>query len=425
MAKLPSEDDVLRVLRLNRWCFRDRNILADRWESFAGRSEIALKSGLVWIKFDGIPIHLRSEALFHHLGSICGSVQDVSALGCSWNSVRVKVKVVSALPASISVSFRKETFLVNVSPEFATSTSDDAFLLGWKDKQKGVFIRSSDLPRRGRVAVGDGHLPPTPTTSHIVGFCATRREKGSTSFSEVGETSSGFEVAEGSCDLDKRRDLEVLGRVLQAADPPEVQQSPLLEHSAFCASKVGWEDPTLLLPTLERTPETLPSSFGPAQHDGVGVRRSESEEEDTSLGPFLASAMEPTLEPIPETIETIKIVVGLQSSSPSCAVLHTATADAFEDDVDITLDEEADEVLCQGLLIAESLQLSLEGSREAANQQIKACTEEVLSKKRGLLRKSRQDRELQRIRIDGSCSEPPTTARRRGSSPPPVIPYDY
>ncbi|CAN0874911.1 hypothetical protein LINGRAHAP2_LOCUS10525 [Linum grandiflorum] len=63
-------------MSLNRWKFRDRQIEVDGWFPFAGRSNVAADRGLVWLRIEGIPLHLRSSSLFSQLGRCCGNFMD-------------------------------------------------------------------------------------------------------------------------------------------------------------------------------------------------------------------------------------------------------------------------------------------------------------------------------------------------------------
>ncbi|CAI0452655.1 unnamed protein product [Linum tenue] len=68
----PAEVD--RVMALNRWHYKDFHILADSWIENAGRSSVMRSLGEVWVRIDGIPLHLRSDELLEQLGKFCGEV---------------------------------------------------------------------------------------------------------------------------------------------------------------------------------------------------------------------------------------------------------------------------------------------------------------------------------------------------------------
>ncbi|CAN0845912.1 hypothetical protein LINGRAHAP2_LOCUS4231 [Linum grandiflorum] len=137
MVKLPTKGDVLRIMNLKRWSFRDRNITADGWCPWAGRSNLEDHLGLIWLKFDGIPLHLRSPSLFSQLGNCCGRYINYMVEGCTWNSVRVKVKAAGVIPHQIPVCFKGESFNVRVAVEERRD-----FVDGWKTGGSEVYVRT-------------------------------------------------------------------------------------------------------------------------------------------------------------------------------------------------------------------------------------------------------------------------------------------
>ncbi|CAN0839445.1 hypothetical protein LINGRAHAP2_LOCUS2580 [Linum grandiflorum] len=117
LVKLPRKEDIERILRLRRWSFMEWSIVADRWMPFAGRSKVASKRGILWLRLEGIPLHLRSPALFRQMGSYCGNFLNFDVRGCSWNSVRVKVKQEGVIPCKILLSFEGQFYDVKVTVE--------------------------------------------------------------------------------------------------------------------------------------------------------------------------------------------------------------------------------------------------------------------------------------------------------------------
>ncbi|CAN0873197.1 hypothetical protein LINGRAHAP2_LOCUS10312 [Linum grandiflorum] len=114
LIKLLTIEDVARIMRLGRWIFRDRVIDADGWFHYAGRSRVDFEQGRVWIRIDGIPLHLRSIELFRQMGNFCGGFLDFDEGGCSWNSVRIKIKQDGALPSQIPLCFENKCYSVQV-----------------------------------------------------------------------------------------------------------------------------------------------------------------------------------------------------------------------------------------------------------------------------------------------------------------------
>ncbi|CAN0903375.1 hypothetical protein LINGRAHAP2_LOCUS22517 [Linum grandiflorum] len=139
MVKFPSKGDITRIMNLNRWNFRDITIAADGWCYMAGRTSLEARSGIFWLKMEGIPLHLRFSSLFTKLGNYCGSFLDFNVDGCSWNSVRVKVKTSGVIPRQIPINLKGECFNVRVVVE-----DDHDLVEGWKGAGANVYARISD-----------------------------------------------------------------------------------------------------------------------------------------------------------------------------------------------------------------------------------------------------------------------------------------
>ncbi|CAN1177113.1 hypothetical protein LINPERHAP1_LOCUS5006 [Linum perenne] len=92
----------------------------DRWIPEAGRSNLLSHDDVLWIVINGIPIHLRSVDLFRHLGLLCGEFLDFEEVG-SLSSVRIKVRLVGALPESVSINYRDRAFWVKVTHAVSVS----------------------------------------------------------------------------------------------------------------------------------------------------------------------------------------------------------------------------------------------------------------------------------------------------------------
>ncbi|CAN0915644.1 hypothetical protein LINGRAHAP2_LOCUS29238 [Linum grandiflorum] len=137
LLQLSSEEEVGRVLRLGRWGFRDRNIEADRWFPFAGRSRVSVDRGVVWLRVDGIPVHLRSLSLFKQVGEYCGGFLDSEESGCSWNSIRVKIRQVGVIPSCVPIKRGDEFYILQVTVE-----EQPQFVEGWQGVGSKVFVRA-------------------------------------------------------------------------------------------------------------------------------------------------------------------------------------------------------------------------------------------------------------------------------------------
>ncbi|CAN1819951.1 hypothetical protein LINPERHAP1_LOCUS28905 [Linum perenne] len=70
VCESPAEVD--RILTLKRFSFEDSTLLVDKWIAMAGRSSVLQDKDLAWVIVHGIPLHLRSTALFEKIGDWCG-----------------------------------------------------------------------------------------------------------------------------------------------------------------------------------------------------------------------------------------------------------------------------------------------------------------------------------------------------------------
>ncbi|CAN0881137.1 hypothetical protein LINGRAHAP2_LOCUS14059, partial [Linum grandiflorum] len=73
--------------------------------------------GVVWLRVDGIPLHLRSIDLFRKLGNVCGGFVDFNEDGCSLNAVRIKVNKVGVIPHRFPVLFEETRSILQVVVE--------------------------------------------------------------------------------------------------------------------------------------------------------------------------------------------------------------------------------------------------------------------------------------------------------------------
>ncbi|CAN1127128.1 hypothetical protein LINPERPRIM_LOCUS29407 [Linum perenne] len=117
MLECSSKAEVERILSLDRRWFGSSHIFLDRWTAAVGRSEVLRMLGLSWIRVLGIPMHLRSDDLFRHLGDACGGFLEFDVGGCPLNLVRIKVASSRDILSNIKLHFNKETFVVSVVKE--------------------------------------------------------------------------------------------------------------------------------------------------------------------------------------------------------------------------------------------------------------------------------------------------------------------
>ncbi|CAN1254784.1 hypothetical protein LINPERPRIM_LOCUS8763 [Linum perenne] len=60
-------------MALGKWRFGNTLLQVDGWIKAAGRSAVSAEKDVVWVLASGIPLHLRSPALFQAIGDMCGS----------------------------------------------------------------------------------------------------------------------------------------------------------------------------------------------------------------------------------------------------------------------------------------------------------------------------------------------------------------
>ncbi|CAN1138831.1 hypothetical protein LINPERHAP2_LOCUS10907 [Linum perenne] len=109
LLDVSSVDEVSRILSLNRWRFGSISILMDRWFKGAGRSSVLADKGVCWFYVSGIPVHLRSPALFQSLGELCGDFLGFEKAG-DLNSIRIKVSLKREMPSGVDLKFGEDSF---------------------------------------------------------------------------------------------------------------------------------------------------------------------------------------------------------------------------------------------------------------------------------------------------------------------------
>ncbi|CAN1156148.1 hypothetical protein LINPERPRIM_LOCUS20029 [Linum perenne] len=129
--------------------FDGHTILLDRWIPMAGRSSVLADYDTVWITARGIPLHLRSTALFEKLGNWCGGFLGFEE-GASVSEVRLKVKIWSSCPDEVPVVFEDVVYPIRFSvatlPKISIHGACSSFMRSWK--AKGV-ARGESLRLKG------------------------------------------------------------------------------------------------------------------------------------------------------------------------------------------------------------------------------------------------------------------------------------
>ncbi|CAN1725951.1 hypothetical protein LINPERHAP1_LOCUS297 [Linum perenne] len=114
MLVCSGQDEVERIMNLDRWGFPNHRIVADKWLAEAGISEVCRRRGVVWVLVRGIPIHLRSEAVLREIANCFGPSAVCDAFGCNLNEIRIRTKGVVDFPKGLEIKFREVSFWLPV-----------------------------------------------------------------------------------------------------------------------------------------------------------------------------------------------------------------------------------------------------------------------------------------------------------------------
>ncbi|CAN0928336.1 hypothetical protein LINGRAHAP2_LOCUS36431 [Linum grandiflorum] len=445
MIKLLSKDDVSRIINLDRWSFNSRRIAADAWCSSAGRSRVEASSKIVWLKVEGLPLHLRSPALFRDLGDLCGGFLEFKEEGCTWNSVRLKVKHSSSIPQIILLRFKDESFPVSVSAE-------DGLLFdhGWQVGRSAVFVRRAESSEE--VGTGKGAALSTRDKEGCqrnlseLGTCADGTSEDSNVVLQIPTGSKERGAATFGSDLESDKEVVIEKEGLQTTDIDEsekVSRGPsvsktgwvarlshkgegLLGHSALALSGPDFgPNATVLVSAGEARVETPPTVVGspiivlPSQ-----PRLQDSPSPSSTSLSIVEESLSRHLTPLVEEDDALLREEILDSDSTPDdnmeavlkqvedeLVAETPTEGVFSGNDEAATSSDA-AVVKLGLCIAERLGTELQGSRSEAKNMVVQIAEEVIAKRNKALTSSKQERELERIRIDGSFSD--ISGQRRG-----------
>ncbi|CAN0911375.1 hypothetical protein LINGRAHAP2_LOCUS26821 [Linum grandiflorum] len=467
LLKLPGKADVDRIMNLGRWSFRGRKIEADIWLPCAGRSSVVADKGIVWLRLDGIPLHLRSTDLFRKLGNVCGRFLEFNEEGCSLNAIRLKVSRAGVIPCRISVVLEETRFLIHVVVE-----SGRCFTEGWRGRGSEVFIRTRSMAA-GSPEVNNARREVS-VEENPKGACE--------SSGRVGET-GGDNVALQSRDADTAGDggetVKVDRDVLMEAESLEElkkfgdsgmggvelrKESVLFEIEGagvegtrgkdFCSrqdfvgnmEKGGVVDEGM---HVEGDNNVGLIRIGPSPiEEEVGLFTfKKTRNEDTQRRMGLDGIVDPltksideiedgkgrdglvlplsleeecffqTLSQVPETESDVEMEdseVGYDSKEEEFGVskgLVLSESDQEEEEDELSCDSN-DGVIEESLRLAERLQLQVKGSQSAAKEVVQKVADEVLSKRNKAVATSKKERELRRIQIDGTFSD---TSKRRAS----------
>ncbi|CAN0840491.1 hypothetical protein LINGRAHAP2_LOCUS2837 [Linum grandiflorum] len=161
-----SKETVSRIVNLRRWQFGEVAIQGDVWIKSAGRSGVLVNADVAWVSIRGIPLHLRSKALFQALGERYGELVECQE-GGNLSSIRVKVKLKGEVPEVIPICSDDDVFLVktqlDVSPSMLVCGKFSSFGKEWRatGKRKSTWgpVRG-ECRRMEEVGQTSRRLPP-------------------------------------------------------------------------------------------------------------------------------------------------------------------------------------------------------------------------------------------------------------------------
>ncbi|CAN0825304.1 hypothetical protein LINGRAHAP2_LOCUS364 [Linum grandiflorum] len=237
MMTCNGNEEVKRIMALNRWRFGDIPLKVDGWIKDAGRSVVLLDVDVGWVLIRGIPLHLRSTELVRSLGDICGGFLDSEEVSVL-TSVRIKVKIQGKLPEVIPICYGDEIYPVRVdfesAPVPASFRGKSSLLKEWKGKNK-IFADNLDAacsttgaPTREHIDLSVAHRERL-ILGAIPKVVLESSEHIKTSFTGE-ETSDGVRVQSYDGRSQKRDDL--LGDMVVA----DVRESASEEEMGFVVS---------------------------------------------------------------------------------------------------------------------------------------------------------------------------------------------
>ncbi|CAN0864214.1 hypothetical protein LINGRAHAP2_LOCUS8892 [Linum grandiflorum] len=410
-------------MMLGRWKFFDRQVYADVWIPRAGLSEIDLSAGCLWIRLDGIPVHLRSTSLFRALGEVCGSFLDHQETGCSWNSVRLRIKPSGPLPSRIPVDFKGELFQVRVVVE------SQHLLPAWRDSNSTIFVRASDVRvgLRARAVDAGTSVSPTMLLSADGGSDLLGNKTDCDKANRQEDDTLSLELAQQKADGRLAPILESSSEVTAEELPRDDPHPHALDISGQAVGEIGVPIPTCApgvinigsVELLDNGTQLVDLSNGPPSPGGPLPTHTSS---PPSGGPFLEAArkglsahrVDCVLSTASDGLDSSAPTVLVESFLPSPITMVVDSPISRPDNEERGDDSSGDEEVRETCsVVAERLEILLEGSLEDATCFIRKTADTVLSNRNTAKSKSKLERELRKIDIDGDFSSKGDRRSRR------------
>ncbi|CAN1233719.1 hypothetical protein LINPERPRIM_LOCUS3990 [Linum perenne] len=434
---LSSAEEVGRVIRLRKWDCPGHKVVVDKWVPAAGTSEVIEKRGGSWFKVSGIPIHLRSEAVFVSIAQCFGERAVAEDFDCTLNEIRIRACSSEVNPGQIRLRFKDASFELKVlklsggSPvamcdkgvsSMAPATRQAA------DRSAGTAIEgmSSDVQA---VVLTDVRVPS-------VGAEASVEVVGVGEVSEEGNSAITLVLGSGEVGVGTEEGSSAITLVLGSGDVGEGTKkraehvlSPsilILDGELGGTGEKGGQGKDLGGSGLVFNQDLgglelveggklvgLKPSVGLEVFGGPGLSASD---QPTPLGDFSERNVVDLDKELPQSPDASGADEVRSASTPSSLTRSielspvVAVTVSLEGEV-VRADEEAIVEKCGEMV--DVLKVDIGGSREEARKIVMEVANGMLARRK----KSRSERELQRLAWQGGSVEPGSTGKKSGSGP--------
>ncbi|CAN1274272.1 hypothetical protein LINPERPRIM_LOCUS15335 [Linum perenne] len=451
LVECDSESVVSKIIEKGSWFFKGVSVEVRRWFPDAGRLNLLERQGLRWVLVFGILVHLRENEVFRKIGEICGGYVD--SQDTVFSAVRLKVRRVKEPPSSLTLMAGGENFEIKIIEEPCFSERGDnmpkrreegsssgtaaSYSRPEKKEKVGAAVAARFRVEEGTPVFGPAFKPNSAEKkSEILSGAALKHlewnglhlnggpEGGLAQEMDQHLEGNGLILNDGprnglAQELDLIRDMEfrLLGRAEEGfgrasvhlgleleLDPSDLAQtigrgsfSQQFEFEANREEALGSEcrGGTEFVPP----PRLLGSDSEKARKE---LREAEDSSDDNSVySDFLDSS-----------VEVRSLALGI------------AAGEEVEGDPDhINLDNDWESVAAMGQSLANLFDLRMDGSKEAAMEEVQRVTKEVLQRRAHAGVKSKQELELRRL--DWSLAEAnPTESARRSRYVSPELQFD-
>ncbi|CAN1165553.1 hypothetical protein LINPERPRIM_LOCUS33790 [Linum perenne] len=393
LAECKDESEASKIVKRGSWHFRGVQVEVRLWFPAAGRLNHLETQGLRWVLVFGIPVHFRSEEVFRKIGDSCRGFVD--SQDTNFAAVRLKVKSGEALPSSLYLAVKGMRFEIKILEEPGFSCPMDVGKRRWESSMAAGTtpeFEAAELLQFGEAArvgwgcgeEGDGLFTKPISKERNSGGCH-KTLNGLWEFGDFGGTSVGSVLG---CSFFQEEELlkEMGAKSFGEADVGHewALSKAFLESSLqndFQVRGDGGSDlsgPFLIIGEAgganneERQRVALVPSY--LMDETGGIREEEDVSDGTSAKDLVMSEVDRML------------VLGLG-----------AEIGDEEFSVSTSGNNDLETIEAMGQSLAKLFDLSLEGSKEAALEEVERVTKEVLHRRALSVPKSKQDLELRRI----------------------------